>query len=490
MHSDAILSAAFSARIDAVDALRRAAEPRNADAEALRRAAVAMEAASAHYGRASTGVVYSAFSDLLRIVSMLVEWRAAVLGAAADADRFLRGAKEQHRLWLDEYGTSDATAPLVNAAAAVPTVSSVADVSAVCTGLAGTPLPVGVFSADTERRSIRIPEKEDADEPTEQPEELAVAFLQFLIDGTPAAETHYVTPGEAHDLDIEVRVTRWPETAETLQLSPVSIEPPATHAFPVFDFSRPSGDPPFQLHKQGRAVLKTAQGVNARPFEFKYTAQFLPRAAEQPVAVVGQRTLRIEGFDFTRAGLTGYAAVDRQILEVRDALRRSRPVTESEIGYVLDVLTVLGNLAGRSAQDTLFKGTWTEARFQVEMRAELRRSPRIGSELDEHAHAAGGITDLSFRGIPIELKVEPKITLALDDCKRFIDQTASYAVAKGKRVGILCVLDCSPKKGPAFPPEGGIGILTRQTSGGAVHVVTVLVQGNLPRPSDLSRART
>jgi len=487
MRHAAILSEAFSARVEAVEALRRAAEPRSADVEALSRTAFAVEAVSSRYGRASTGAVYSAFADLLRLVSMLVDWRAAVLAATADADRFLRGAQERYRLWVGEYGAAEAASALADAAAGVPGISSLADVGTFCARLAATPLPIGVFADDSARRSLRIPEREEAQDARERPVELSVAFLQFLIDGTPATETHYITPGEAHDLDIEVRVTRWPETAETLQLSPVTIEPADTHAFPTFSLSRPSGDPPFRLRQLGRAVLKTAQGVNARPFEFKYVAQFLPRAAEQPVSVVGQRTLRIEGFDFTRAGLTGYGTVDRRALAIRDGLRSSRPVTESEIGDVLAVLAVLGNLAGRSAQDPVFKGTWSEAHFQEQVRAELRRSPRIGSDLDEHAHAAGGITDLSFRGIPIELKVEPKITLALGDCKCFTDQTASYAVAKGKRVGILCVLDCSPKERGPFPAEEGIGVLTCETSGGPVHIVTVLVQGNLVRPSDLSR---
>lgn len=482
-----ILSEAFSARVEAVEALRRAAEPRSADVEALSRAAFALEASSARYGRASIGAVYSAFADLLRIVSMLVDWRAAVLAAAADADRFLRGAQERYRLWAGEYGASEAASALVEAAAGLPGISSLADVGAFCGRLAATPLPIGVFADDSARRSLQIPEREEAEDARERPIELSVAFLQFLIDGTAATETHYITPGEAHDLDIEVRVARWPETAATLQLSPVTIEPPDTHAFPTFILSRPFGDPPFSLRQRGRAVLKTAQGVNARPFEFKYVAQFLPRAAEQPVAVVGQRTLRIEGFDLTRAGLTGYAAIDRKILQIRDQLRNSRPITEAEIGDVLTVLSVLGNLAGRAVQDASFKGAWTEAEFQREMRAELRRSPRIGSDLDEHPHAAGGITDLSFHGVPIELKVEPKAALALKDCARFVDQTASYAVAKGKRVGILCVLDCSPKKGPPFPAEEGIGVLISETSGAPVHIVTLLVQGNPMRPSDLSR---
>ncbi len=57
----------------------------------------------------------------------------------------------------------------------------------------------------------------------------------------------------------------------------------------------------------------------------------------------------------------------------------------------------IGNIAGQSMQDNLFKGAWTEDDFQDEMRRLLRTQPTIGSELEEHPHVSGGITDLSFR---------------------------------------------------------------------------------------------
>jgi hypothetical protein len=43
----------------------------------------------------------------------------------------------------------------------------------------------------------------------------------------------------------------------------------------------------------------------------------------------------------------------------------------------------------------------------------------------------------------------------------------------------------SPKVEQPFPPEDGIGILT--TGDASVAVLTVLIQGNLARPRDLTR---
>ena len=482
MKSAVILSEAYSARVSAVEALLRAADDDAPNPEDLRAAATGLDEASVLYGRASTGAAYSAFAGLLRIAAMLVEWRSAVLGATPDADRFIRAAIERHKLWQSEYGANELLHQLVASVEALPALS-IGEVASICKRIAAIPLPIGVFAPET--GGLRLPQVSTKEEKEPAPVDLAVAFLRFAIDGKPAGETHYLTPREAHDLEIEVRVSRWPEGAQTLELAPVTIEAAATYDFPRFAFSRPEGKRPFMLKQRGRAVLNVAQSLNARPFEFKYAAEFHPNAVEQP-AVVGQRTLRIEGIDIDKAPLTGYRGVDRRLLKIRDQLRARPGVYADDLSAALIVLKTLGSFAARAIQDALFGGTWSEAEFQDEVRNELRRQPQIASELEEHAHAGGGITDLSFRGIRIELKAESS-RVTMQDCERFVDQTLSYVVATGKRLGILCVLDCSPKQQAPFPAEEGIGVLLRQTNDQTVCIVAVLIQGNLARPSALSR---
>ena len=86
---------------------------------------------------------------------------------------------------------------------------------------------------------------------------------------------------------------------------------------------------------------------------------------------------------------------------------------------------------------------------------------------------------------PIALKSDNERPLRLADCERFIGQTASYAAGSDKRVAVLCVLDGSRKVEQPFPAEDGIGV--PKTADDAVAIVTVLLQGNLARPSDLTR---
>jgi hypothetical protein len=111
----------------------------------------------------------------------------------------------------------------------------------------------------------------------------------------------------------------------------------------------------------------------------------------------------------------------------------------------------------------------------------------IGGALDEHPHAARGITDLSFRGIRLELKSEKDMRLVLADCEQYLAQAASYAIGSGKRRALLCVLDGSPKTEPAFPVEDGIGVFIHKSSDTPIYVLTILIQGNLARQSDFSR---
>ncbi len=387
----------FSARIAALQALRGTIDPREENTAPLRKAADELDAAAPLYEHSATAIGYTALADLLRICAQLVEWRAAVLDAGPEAEKFIRAAKERHGIWKTEFKGKHAAQTLLAASGAVSSIASVQEVGRLLDAVSTAPIPVGVFR---EERHMRFPNREvkndfeaEAREADLSPPELAVAFLKFSIDGEPAAGTHYLTPGETHDLEIEVRVSRWPEAAEILELRPLSIDPPESHAFPVFRLGKPPGAAPFIMRGNGRAVVKFAQGLNARPSEFRYAAHFEPLLSEQPMAVVGQRTLRIEAFDLKRVHWTGFPNLDAKLLKVRDTLRSATAVPPEDIANALSVLRILFNFAGRCVRDNEVNEIWLEARFQKAIRGELRRDSEIGSELDEHSQVAGGVMD-------------------------------------------------------------------------------------------------
>jgi hypothetical protein len=445
--------------------------------------AVSFDSASTALSRAAAATAYNAFGGILRIVHVLTHWRRAVLEAEPDADRYLRSARERHRLWLDDYGCSDAAADLRVASECLATLELTDQVSDIARALTAVPLPIGIFTQPAKpdwavKKDLAAPKEE-------QLIDLTVAFLKFQFDGEPAADVQQLAAREVHDLEIEVRVSRWPRDKRELRLTPISVEPKSTYDFPSFQFEKPDGEAPYTMRQSGRAVLLLPQGMHARPFEFKYTAEFVPEHGDQPVAVVGHRTLIVDGADVTKLQVCGYPGLDQTLFAFRDTLRRRPGVPQAETADALLILAALCNLAGRAVQDNEFKGTWDEAAFQRHLRAELRRHPLIGSDLDEHAHAAGGITDLSLRGMPIELKTVDATISSIDQCELFLAQTVSYAVAKSKRTAILCVLDSSHKKTAPMPPEALLDIRTQAQ--GTVSICVLVIQGNLARPSALSR---
>lgn len=302
MRHGVILSEAYSTRIKAIEALRAATEIRVNNAQAMRNAADDLDADSISCDYSVAAASYGALAGLLRVTAMLVEWRGAILEAEQDADRFLRSAKAQYKLWLDEYSTAEIQHGLLEGSSAIESVTELDLVGNVCHAIASIPLPIPFFAAAVQLSRIPRGDQKPKNEP---PVELQVAFLQFEINGEPAKQVHFLTPQMAHDLEIEVRVTRWPDNATTLDLRPVTIEQPDSYDFPHFRFNCPSGDGPFVMKQRGRAILKFPHSIQASPFEFKYAAEFSPRTSEQPVAVVGQRTLRIEGFDLQRSPITG-----------------------------------------------------------------------------------------------------------------------------------------------------------------------------------------
>jgi hypothetical protein len=489
--AEEIHSKAFSVRIEAVEELRAVGIVASPDVARLRATASELEEVSGLYGLAPNAAIYEAFSDLTKIVALLTEWRAAVLDAGLEAQRFLTAAKERVAAWQKKHGANPALGKLAEVAQAIANVQAIDEIQALATRLSTVPLPIGIH-AIPRREPLRARMGLDDEFQTTRPEpppDLAVAFIKFAIDGKPLEEIHYISPGEIHDMDVDVRVSRWPKDATHLMLEPATIEPPGTYHLPKFELAAPMGETgPFRLASRERMMLSVPNYFHAHPFEFKYVARFVPSGSEQPVEVTGQRTLLLEGVDIARTPLTGYPAIDRKLIDVRNQLRTVPQVDQRELSDALILSFALGNYAGQVTQDNLYNDAVDEEEFQRRIRSFLRTHPRIGSELEEHPHVAGGITDISFRGIRIELKSEQQKLLALKDCERFVPQAASYTIGTNKRLGILCVLDCSKKQQPAFPAEDGIGIFPYQHGDGTpVYIIAFLLQGNLVRPSNLSR---
>ena len=478
-----ILEQIYPSRIEAIKILRRSTGV--ADIGALKESAEHVRESSRMLGRAPVAKLWNAFAEGIDCVRFLEDWRRAVLAGEADSDRLLRAARARRQIIAESAGGTVFEQTLLSTLLPIDGEFPLPGVTAVRRALSSIPMPIAVYT-DPEPVLLDWANLEKGKD-QKCPEDITVAFLEFSINGSPAERVHWLPSRQTNDLGIAIRVSRWPEQATAIRLSPVSIEPKSTFELPVFEFEKPSGEPPYQFRQYGRMVLHAPQSFHARPYEFIYAAEFSPSRSEQPVVVAGQRTLRLDGSDIIQNPISGYPAIDRKILQLREQMRLDPSISGDELANALKLLAPLGNLIGRAVQDACYPEPILEDVFQREVRQVLRQTPAIGVELEEQAHAAGGRTDLSFKGIRIELKSERANLVLPEDCKQYAEQAASYAVGTNRRLAFLCVLDCSPKKTPPFPAEDGLFIISVQTATASVNVVTCLVQGGLPKPSSLSR---
>lgn len=482
-----IFQRAFSSRVEIAAALSSSLLPPEDNLERLKKACVALDGPVSEIGSGDVEDQYRAYLTAADLFVSLAEWKHAVRNAEPDARRFLESAKirasEVDR--SSSYASDERLCAFLDQLAELENVHGLA---AIQEHLKRWSLPLLLFATPQTQgyQGRRVPVSGgSSDEPRKV--DTTVAFLKFDIDGEPAQQWNYLNPGTAYDLTIEVRVSNWPNSASFLTLIPVTIDARERDWLPRFKFKKPEGNGPFVLTATGRAVLELAHSFGSRPYEFLYAAEFDDMSACQDVAVVGHRRLLLEGTDIISKPLTGFSNVDRHLLRIRDRLRASPGMVPHDIANAMIILSGLGNIASQALNNGLFEAGTSEKKFQDKVTEMLQNRSDIGERLQGHAEAAGGITDLTFRDIPIELKVENSRVIFPQDCEKFFNQTAAYAIGLGKRIGVLSVLEASIKTSPLGFIEDDIQVFTHQAGQSSVLIVVVVVRGGFPKPSSYSR---
>lgn len=229
---------------------------------------------------------------------------------------------------------------------------------------------------------------------------------------------------------------------------------------------------------------------NRQVSQFELTIQGYDRVKKlknTALEILGHRTPRTENHDLSNHTFSGYAEIDSKLLELRNDLEMLPDLPHGDISHALEVCAGLGNLAGQALSDNLFPEGTEEKEFQIEVVKALRNRPNIGEDLERNPQTGGGITDLSFHRIRIELKAVSDGEISEAKIDKFADQTAQYVVSSGKRIGVLCLLDSRKKTTPPPPAASHLRIIRKEISGAFVPIVFLCVKGGLARPSDLSR---
>jgi len=422
---------------------------------------------------------YANLARILDAFAFLLRWREATRSASEDGEPYRRAAVEAAK-------DVAKTESRFNEAGLTERIRSIHDVDDIATLFAealAIPLPVP-FS-----KAVRYPSTPpvgwlSGQQNVPQPE-ISIAFVRFELENKPVSEAQVIAPNRLHDLVVEVTVSDWPANAEMLVIDVLSVEPRSAYEFPTFRFSRPTGDAPFLLKGKDRVILRVAHSLLAAPLEFAYRAYFEPEEKDLHVSIEGQRRLQVYAYDPKSEPQTGHEGIDRKLFDIRNTVQRVT-ASDAETEDFMRLMVSLGSIAWRN----LFQGgKWPEKRFQSEVADKLRADNRIGTELEEHPHAGGGITDLSFRRIRLELKVESDRTVAASDAQAYSSQTAQYVAGSDRRTGVICILDSSPKRTAPGAAENDVDLLLVEPPGGSgvpIALGVVILRANLKAPSAFS----
>ncbi|PRQ02040.1 hypothetical protein [Enhygromyxa salina] len=433
-------------------------------------------------GHSFSSYAYKLWLSLIEISGLLLKW-AGEVRRARDGSHFRQAA----HMRLDELnleGNSEwDVGQFVDVVSRMRGVAMPLEIIDVTHALLSIPLPVPLYSFSVDREGAVTSRTENSLVARR------VAIISFTVNAQPVTCPMTVQPDALHDLAIDIALSGWPEGATDLVLEPLGVAPVDTWTLPQFSVKN-SGD--VNLRATGNMRFHVPQSFGAEPLQFEYSGYFVSPSGQIPVAVEGARELLFRSYDPALTPVTGYEQVDLKLMAILDQIRMVPGVGMRELSSFAEAMKTIAQAAARSLQDGIFKDCRGEASFQSAMRKCMRDNPRIGSQLEEHPWAAGGgIVDLSFNRVRIELKYEGSCTVNVEGALRYSGQAAQYVSGSDRRLGILCVLDNAPSDSAAGSVQNDIFLETvYPKSGGSVPLLlgVVIIRGALPKPSSLKKA--
>ncbi len=153
----------------------------------------------------------------------------------------------------------------------------------------------------------------------------------------------------------------------------------------------------------------------------------------------------------------------------------------------------LSRYAASVSQTGTFKGKKVNETkdFQQDLLRYLRNT-ELSSEVREGERTSGGILDLRYRNVVIELKVETSISDREKLRAAYLEQPAQYT-AHAVPLSIVCILDMTEKEHPPANIANNITLETPTVHGFAQStppypskVAVIIIDGNIKSPSDYS----
>ena len=361
--------------------------------------------------------------------------------------------------------------------------------------LKSTPIPLTYFKYSERENPYhrhRSPAKKAEPEP--------IIKLITNIDKAPCVAPQLVQPEILYSLRFRINGIYWPPDAKTLQLQLVTTCPADQYSLPeVFSCARPdvNENQEYAADLNGHILFKYGQSMLSDPLYFTASCAFeLPNGNFKTVHVIGHNRLSFRVVAPGRWTVSGYKRLDEHLADLVGQLLKSNPEIEGELPELMPLLNGLTGLLGAYSQGAVFKTSTdlSESEFQKEVLKDLRLNPELGQHVEEHPKQAGGFTDIRYKGVVVELKVEKDDADRRRLSEKYAGQPVQYQGVEARQIAVLLVLDLTPKTNPPGDIRNDIFLVDVPTHGGvdadkkyASKLFVFVVNGNIHNPSDYSR---
>jgi len=291
-----------------------------------------------------------------------------------------------------------------------------------------------------------------------------------FLDHAPIASPQLLKSNILYPLLFRVRGLVWPDDAVRLRLDLLTTCPPSAFSVSEFTLDRPRCIENGEYHGElaGQIIFNSGQSSLLDDLVFTVRGAFETSDGHfKEIPVIGHSELRLRVTNEDRHPLmTGNRRLDRHIEELVTKLLKDCPKVREELPDLLEMLQALTRLLATYAQEAIYKGRndVPESQFQEMVLRDLRFM--LGQDVQEHPSQAGGITDIKYRGVIVELKVEKENGDREYISKKYTSQSVQYAGVEARQVSILLVLDLTSKDKPPGDIRNDIILTDVETHGG------------------------
>lgn len=362
--------------------------------------------------------------------------------------------------------------------------------------LSELPIPVTYWKREKTERNFSYQnstEEKDESSPSEKDTPSPLIRVIAFIDDSPLTSPQILQPQLVYSIKFAILGLTWLKNAERLRLDLLTTLPSSEYAISDFYINNPKtmNGEQYEASLTGQIQFKSPQSLLSDSVSFVIRCAFvLPNEKIQEIPVIGHNQLEFYVFDSQNNGFfSGYRRLDHHIMQLLENLNKNNPSARSELPELLPMLESLTCLLGNYAQGAVFKQYThlTEAEFQQTVVRDLRL--RLGQDVEEHTRQAGGFTDIRYRGVIVELKVERDNGNRNHIANKYTQQSVQYSGAEARQVSILLVLDLTPKDEPPGDIRNDILLVDVQTHGNSEssNAFIFIVNGNIKSPSFYSR---